>query len=68
MAAATGRSEAALADRYPENDALSVFANAVQGAFSTAIGAAANESIASGVPVDLRERAADWLGTGSQSM
>ena len=55
--------EAALADRYPESDALSVFANAVSGAFSTAIGAAANESMSSGVPVDLRARTADWCQT-----
>lgn len=42
---------AALADIYPEEDQLDIFASAVQGAWSTAIGAAANESIATGQPV-----------------
>ncbi len=46
---------AALADIYPERDELSIFASAIHGARSTAIGAAANQSIASGLPVRLDE-------------
>ncbi len=42
---------AALADLYPEKDELNSFASAVHGAQSTAIGAAANQSIATGRPV-----------------
>ncbi len=42
---------AALADRYPETDELSIFASAIHGAYSTAIGDAANRSIATGQPV-----------------
>jgi len=52
--------DAALADLYPEKDALNVFASAVHGALSTAIGAGANESIRSGQPVRLSDRMEGW--------
>ena len=52
---------AALADIYPEKDTLNIFASAVNGALSTAIGAAANQSAATGLPVDLQETVARWL-------
>lgn len=42
---------AALADIYPERDELSLFASAIHGMHGTAIGAAANASIATGQPV-----------------
>ncbi len=45
--------DAALADIYPEKDELDIFASAIHGARSTAIGAAANQSIASGQPVKI---------------
>jgi predicted dehydrogenase len=48
--------DAALADIYPEEDSLNIFASAIHGARSTAIGAGANASIASGQPVHLK----DW--------
>ncbi len=49
--------DAALADIYPETDELSIFASAIPGARSTAIGAGANDSIASGQPVEVMIRA-----------
>ncbi|MCF7848095.1 MAG: Gfo/Idh/MocA family oxidoreductase [Kiritimatiellales bacterium] len=45
--------DAALADIYPETDDLDIFASAIHGAWSTAIGAAANHAIASGDPVEI---------------
>ncbi len=45
--------DAALADLYPAEDTLNIWASAVQGARSTAIGAGANQSIASGQPITL---------------
>lgn len=44
---------AALADLYPAEDTLDLFASAIHGAYSTAIGAAANLAIASGQPVPI---------------
>ena len=46
--------DAALADIYPETDELDIFASAIHGARSTAIGDGANRSIATGNPVDIR--------------
>ncbi len=45
--------DAALADIYPETDELAIFASAIHGARSTAIGTAANRSIAAGQPVPI---------------
>ncbi len=47
--------DAALADIYPQSDELSIFASAIDGAYSTAIGAGANQSAASGQPVVVRD-------------
>jgi len=52
--------DAAIADIYPETDSLNIFASAIHGALSTAIGASANESAATGAPVDIRDRVAAW--------
>jgi hypothetical protein len=53
--------DAALADLYPEPDTLNIYASAVHGALSTAIGAAANRSIQSHQPVNLSEIVASWI-------
>ncbi len=45
--------DAVLAGRYPDSDELGLFASAADGARATAVGAAANEAIASGRPVDV---------------
>lgn len=45
--------DAALADIYPENDELGIFASAIHGARSTAIGDGANCSIAEGHPINI---------------
>ncbi len=45
--------DAALADMLPEEDALDIYASAIQGYWSTAVGASANESIATGKPVSI---------------
>ena len=45
--------EAALADIYPETDELGVMTSAIDGAYSTAVGAAANISIKENRPVKI---------------
>jgi len=45
--------DAALADLYPATDELDIFASAIHGARSTAIGDAANRSIVAGQPVPI---------------
>lgn len=52
--------DAVLADQHPEHDSLGIFATAVDGAKSAAIGSAANASIKSGQPVYLSEILDQW--------
>ncbi|MBN1865295.1 MAG: Gfo/Idh/MocA family oxidoreductase [Victivallales bacterium] len=52
--------DAALADIYPPKDTLDIFASAVSGALSTAIGAGANTSILSGEPFSLNKWTSKW--------
>jgi predicted dehydrogenase len=47
--------DAVFADARPADDPLGRFASAIDGALSSAIGTAANQSIATGLPVEIRD-------------